>query len=206
MMSTGLTEVEKAVRERRSVRIYRDEPVPDELVERVMEAARWAPSAVNSQPWHFVVVREREGREFLSRHSRLLFVRNRHVADAPVVIILCGDPRRSRWFREDCTLAGANIMLVAHSLGLGTCWVGLFDAEPIKEYFGIPAHFEIVALITLGYPEEVPAPPPRLPLESIVHYEHFERARAPGIKELTTRSGPLTVLKRFLKMLLRKST
>ncbi len=200
----SLNEVERAIRERRSVRAYRDEPVPAELIGRVLDAARWAPSAVNSQPWHFVVVREREGREFLSKHSRLLFVRNRHVADAPVVIILCGDPRRSRWFREDCTLAGANIMLAAHSLGLGTCWIGLFDAEPIKEHFGIPEHLEIVGLITMGYPEEVPAPPPRLPLEKVVHFERFERDRTPGVKELSTQAGPLTVFGRFLKMLLRR--
>ncbi|RLC78184.1 MAG: hypothetical protein DRI61_10255 [Chloroflexi bacterium] len=203
-MTGALNEVEKAIRERRSIRAYRDEAVPEEVLRRVLEAARWAPSAVNSQPWHFVVVREGKGRDFLSSHSRFLFVRNKHIAEAPVVIIICGDPRRSRWFREDCALAGANIMLAAHSLGLGTCWIGLFDAEAIKERFGIPKHLEIVGLITLGYPEEIPSPPSRLPLDKIVHYEHFEKARTAGIVELSTQTGPTTVFKRIVKMLFRR--
>jgi len=200
----GLTEVEKAIRERRSVRAYKDKPVPEELLQRVLEAARWAPSAVNLQPWHFVVVREREGREFISRHSRFLFVRNRHISEAPVCIIICGDPRRSKWFQYDCALAGGNIMLAAHSLGLGSCWIGIFDAGAIKERFGIPSHLEIVGIITLGYPDGEPSPPSRLPLEKVVHYEAFDKSTPPGMIERNIKSGPLTVLGKILKMILRK--
>ncbi len=199
-----LTEVEKAIMERRSIRVYRDEPVADELLHRILEAARWAPSAVNSQPWHFIVVRNKKNREFLSAHSRFLFVRNKHVAEAPVSIIICGDPRRSKWYWADCSLAGANIMLAAHALGLGTCWIGIFDAPAIKKYFAIPDPLEIVAIITLGYPEEIPHPPPRLPLEKIVHYESFSPSQTPSIIEVATKTGPLTVARKIIKLIFRR--
>jgi nitroreductase len=199
-----LTPVERAIKERRSVRAYRDEPVPEELLQRVLEAARWAPSGVNAQPWHFVVVRDKKNREFLSAHSRFLFVRNRHISEAPVSIIICGDPRRSKWYWADCSLAGANIMLAAHALGLGTCWIGIFDAPAIKKYFAIPDPLEIVAIITLGYPEEMPDPPTRLPLEKIVHYESFDPSHAPSPVDVVTRTGPLTVARKILKLIFRR--
>jgi len=186
------------------VRAYKDKPVPGELLHRVLEAARWAPNGANLQPWHFVVVRDREGREFISRHSRFFFVQNRHISEAPVAIILCGDPRRSKWFQYDCTLAGANIMLTAHSLGLGSCWIGVFEAEAIKERFGIPPEMEIVGIIILGYPDEKPSAPTRLPLEKVVHFEAFDKSRAAGAIERNIKSGPLTVLGKVLKLIFKR--
>ena len=170
-----LTSVEKTIRERRSARQYRGDVVPRELIERVLDAARWAPSAVNLQPWHFVVVTQPERRATLAESAAIAgVVVMPHVAQAPVLIALCGDERRSSWYVHDCCLASQNLMLAATALGLGTCWIGAFDEGKAWEVLGLPQGMRVVGLITLGYPlRDHQTPTPRLPLDSIVHWEGF---------------------------------
>ena len=99
---------------RRSIRQYTSDPVPDELLEQVLEAGRWAPSATDRQPWHFIVIREPEIRAAVAEHAAYYFIRWAHVEEAPVIIALCGD-RKNRVYRqflhEDIGLAGGQMML-----------------------------------------------------------------------------------------------
>ena len=179
-----LTPTERTIRLRRSVRRYRRDAVRRELIERVLDAARWAPSAVNMQPWQFVVLTDPERRRALAKSTGVAgVVLQSHVAEAPVLIALCGDERRSSWYVHDCCLASQNLMLAATALGLGTCWIGMFDESKVWQTLGLPEGMRVVGLITLGYPlHEYLAPAPRLPLDSIVHWEGFcpTQKRAPA--------------------------
>ncbi len=192
-------------RTRRSIRRYRPDPVPEDLLGKVLEAARWAPSAVNSQPWHFLVVTGAERRAALAERARLLgLLRWKHLAAAPVVIAIIGDPRGNRYYTVDCSLAGMSILLAAHSLGLGTCWVGGFTQDQIRGVLGVPADREVVGLITLGYPAENPAPPPRLPLEKLVSREVYDPAVAATLGERLRLSGLYSLRKRIVAFLRRR--
>ena len=195
----NLTPVEMTIRARRSVRQYRADAVPRELILRVLDSARWAPSAVNRQPWHFVVVTQPERRAALAQSTRILGVVPRHVAQAPVLIALCGDERRSSWYVHDCCLAGQNLMLAAKALGLGTCWIGAFDEEQAAAALGLPEGMRVIALITMGYPvHPEQQPTPRLPLEQVVHWEGFGPPEAWGQRMSRLRqSGVLSLWRRL---------
>ncbi len=140
-------EVLEAIRARRSVRSYTPEPVPDEVLLRLLEAARLAPSASNIQPWRFVVVRSREKRERIAGSG--LF--GRFVSRAPVVIVACGE-EGSRYHVHDTCIALEHIVLAATGEGLGTCWVVSFDEGKVRELLKIPEGFKVVALLSVGYP------------------------------------------------------
>lgn len=127
----------EVIRRRRSIRAYLDRQVPEEALEAVLEAARWAPSAVNSQPWQFVVVTDPDRRRLLGEIARFYFLRYRHVGSAPAIIAVLGRPTANRWYQIDCALAAANIMLAAESLGLGTCYVGGFSVPAARRILGL---------------------------------------------------------------------
>ena len=203
-----LTPVEMTIRERRSVRQYRPDAVPRELIERVLDSARWAPSAVNLQPWHFVVVTQRERRSALAKSTAIAgIIVMRHMSQAPVLIALCGDERRSSWYIHDCCLASQNLMLAATALGLGTCWIGAFDEGKAWEVLGLPEGMRVVGLLTLGYPlQDQEVATPRLPLDSTVHWEGFgppenkgrrrARGRRSGMLSLWRKAGDFLGLRR----------
>jgi len=161
---------------RRSIRRYRPDPVPDDMVEQLLEAGRWAPSASNRQPWTFIVVRDEALRQEIAEHPVAFFIRWAHVAEAPLLIVLCGNARNPvyrQFLHEDVGLAGSQIMLQAHALGLGTCWVGGLDRKAIAGTLKLPAHLEVVGLLTVGFPAEAPDPRPRKPLAEIVQYDVY---------------------------------
>lgn len=154
-------EVEEAIRNRRSIRRYKDRPVEEEKIQRILDAARWAPSAGNLQSIEYIVVKDRETREKLSEIS----YGQAQPKEAPVNIVVCVNfPKISHYGERGETLysiqeSGAcieNLMLAAHSLGLGTCWIGAFDEERAKEILGIPDHVRPVGIIAVGYPDESP--------------------------------------------------
>ena len=189
---------------RRSIRRYRPDPVPDEMVEQLLEAGQWAPSASNRQPWAFIVVRDETIRRQVARHAAYYFIRWAHVAEAPLLIVLCGDARNriyQRFLHEDVGLAGSQIMLQAKALGLGTCWIGALDRKAISGILKLPDHLEIVALLTVGFPAEDPPPTPRKPLADIVHYDVYGN-RADGGDATPGRvpAGPLGILLRRLRL------
>lgn len=150
------------VPKRRSIRRYRADPVPDALVERLLEAARLAPSGGNRQPWHFVVVKNSEVRRSLGLPN--------WAAEAPVVIVVCTESS----LPTDAAIAFEHILLAAADTGLGTCWMGLWGhGDLVKRALGIPDTVRVLGATPLGYPDEIPAPKPRKSLPEIVHYETF---------------------------------
>jgi nitroreductase len=155
------------IRKRRSIRRYKPDPVPDKVLNQVLEAARLAPSDSRSQPWHFIVIKNPETKKRLGIAE--------WTAMAPIVIVGCTDPQVSaRWHVVDLSIAFEHIVLAAANFGLGTCWIGKLDVdETIKEALGIPKHMVVVAVTPLGYPAETPEPKERKDISEIVHYEKF---------------------------------
>jgi nitroreductase len=189
---------------RRSIRRYRPDPVPDEMVEQLLEAGRWAPSASNRQPWAFIVVRDETIRQQVAQHAAYYFIRWAHVGEAPLLIVLCGEGR-NRIYRpflhEDVGLAGGQMMLQAKALGLGSCWIGALDRKAIAGILKMPDRMEIVGLLTVGFPAEDPPPPPRKPLAEIVHYDVYGNRRDDGdVRPGRVPAGPLGILLRRLRL------
>mgnify|MGYP001828992525 FL=1 len=185
---------------RRSIRKYQDRSVPDDLLEQVLEAARWAPSASNQQPWHFIVVRDPAIQQRIALLAGTSLIRWAHVEEAPMLLALCGKVR-SPLLHTDVALAGMQLMLQAHSLGLGTCWIGAFERDQTAQLLRLPPEMHLVALLTLGFPAEDPAPTPRKPLAELVHYEVFGNRRPdarPGSGVVD--SGPLSIALRRLRI------
>jgi len=166
---------------RRSVRRYSQRPVPEELILSVIEAARLAPSASNSQPWRFVVVMDPKAREELARRSLAgIFSRTRFAAAAPVIIALCAERasvseaakslKDGAMYQLDIGIAGEHLALRAAELGLGTCWIGWFNRRGARKAVGAPRHVKVVCLMAMGYPAEdwQPRAKVRKPLDSIL--------------------------------------
>jgi nitroreductase len=191
---------------RRSIRQYQDRDVPEEAIQQILEAGRWAPSASNRQPWHFIVIRQPEIRQAVAEHAAYYFIRWAHVEEAPVIIALCGETGNRvyrQFLHEDIGIAGTQMMLEAAALGLGTCWIGGLDRKAIGDVLKLPDSVELVGLLTLGYPDESPEPPARKPMARIVHYETYgNRAQGEG-KPGRVVTGPLGLLLRKLKITIR---
>ena len=142
-------DVFEAVQERRSIRSYQDTPVPREKLEKILEAARLAPSARNAEPWHFIAVTDKEKRKILSKGRYAKFC-----AEAPLVIVACGDKEASPdWYAVDVSLAVENMVLTAQSEGLGTCCVGSFDEAEVKQTVKAPDNYEVIVMLVVGYPK-----------------------------------------------------
>ncbi len=176
-------DVFEAIKGRRSVRRYRSEPIPNELVEKMLDAARWAPSGGNIQPWKFIVVNDKNLLEITRKVSP------GYLGDAPLAILVCSDKEkeyrvggalgRDYLSVSDCSMAVENILLAAYALGLGTCVVKSFSRIAVKELLEIPEGIEPELLVIMGYPEHVPTPPPRSPLQEIAYLNKY------GVKFLT---------------------
>jgi len=160
------------IRQRRSVRAYRNDPIDEEKLARVLEAARLAPSAANRQPWRLLVIRHAGLRaKLLEAYSQQWF------ADAPVIVCACARPDEA-WQRSDgknygdvdVTIAMDHLILAAAAEGLGTCWIGAFKPDRLREVLALPEGLEPVALTPLGYPAESPEARPRKPLEETVEF------------------------------------
>ncbi|MDD4307804.1 MAG: nitroreductase family protein [Thermoplasmata archaeon] len=137
----------ETVNTRKSVRAYDSRPVDEEVLERILKAARGSPSAKNLQPWHFIVVRNQAKRTVLAEGTWAKFLR-----ESPVVIVGCGNRKDSpHWSTVDTTIALQTLVLAATAEGLGTCWVGSFSQEKVKECLGIPKEWDVVCLISVGY-------------------------------------------------------
>ena len=172
-------DVLEAIKGRRSIRAFKNEDISSETVEKLIDAARWAPSAGNIQPWEFIIVRNPEIKRNLAKAA----LNQSFIEEAPVVIVVCADEIRSSQgygFRgktlyciQDTAAATQNIHLAAYSLGLGTCWVGAFNEEEARKILEIPQGVRPVAIIPVGYPAEKPPARNRRPLNQIIHYEKF---------------------------------
>ena len=158
------------IMERRSIRNYRPDPIPEEHIELILEAGRQAPSAGNRQPWHFVVVRDSELRKKTAQacHGQTW------MADAALIVAAIGRPEISeKWSLIDPAIALQTMILAAHSLGYGTCWIGSFDEVEVKEALGIPEELKIVCLTPVGVPDVSPEARPRKPKDEIFSFDTF---------------------------------
>jgi nitroreductase len=161
------------VRARYSVRCYQEKPVAKEVLDRILEAVRLAPSGANRQPWRFVVVQDPEIR------NRMVEACNgqQFVGQAPVVIAGCGLlPDRIMHCGMpgdaiDLAIAMENLALAATAEGLGTCWIGAFGQDKVRKVLGIPETARVVEVMTLGYPADSPGPRKRKALDEIVCYD-----------------------------------
>lgn len=170
----------EAIKGRRSIRKFKKGPVDDEVLKKVIEAGVWAPSAGNLQSWKVVVVKKSEMKEKLSAAAYL----REFLAEAPIILVLCADQHvcgssynnrgRELYCIQDAACAGQNILLAAHALGLGACWVGAFDEDLVSRTLHLSPGMRPVALIPMGYPDENPLPPPRDDLDEFIHYESSE--------------------------------
>jgi len=162
---------------RRSVRRFRKEEVPLDLLRRVVEVARWAPSARNAQPWEFVLVTDRGTLERLGSVSPATAPLRGAAAALAVVV----DPSAAPLTHQvDGAAATMYAWLAAHALGLGAVWINSLRYEEMKEILGVPRDKVLVAVLALGYPDEEPEPKPRKPLEELVHYERYGNREPPG--------------------------
>lgn len=171
-------ELLEAIRGRRSIRAFKPQDVPDEVVEQLVDAARHAPSAGNLQPWEFIIVRTLEQKRMLAEAARQAFVE-----EAPVVIVVCADENRASmgygirgkalYCIQDTAAATQNLLLAAYALGLGTCWVGAFNEDDTRKALKLPSGIRPVAMIPVGYPAKTPAARSRRPLSQIIHHESF---------------------------------
>jgi len=174
----------EAIKTRRSIRSFKPEPVPQESIIRILEAARWAPSWKNSQCTRLVVITDARIKEEISG----TLTGNRAfngVRSAPVLIAVCAKmgesgygasgpaTEKGDWYMFDCGLAVENILLSAWSLGLGSVIIGFFNTPAAARIINLPRDFALVNLIAVGVPDEHPVPPPRKPLDEVSYLNSF---------------------------------
>jgi len=181
----------EAIRRRRSIRDFEDRPIPAGMLDNLIEALRWAPSAGNLQSRKFFFVQNIAAQkklaatvgnpDLLSRVKKAVknVLKHSFVSRAPLVVVACADRRISQRYGDrgvdlysiqDAAASVMNMMLVAHDLGLGSVWVGGFDESKVVEILQLPENLRPVALVPVGYPAEAPVPPARKEGEQIVEF------------------------------------
>ena len=178
-------EVFEAIQRRKSARAYAPTLVPREKLERILEAARLAPSAENRQPWYFIVVTNPEKRKRIAKSGRFAGF----LEESPVVIVGCGDRKASpKWHVVDVAIAMQNMVLAATAEGLGTCWIGSFNEGLVRRLLKIPERLKVVALLAVGYPRKKPDLMAKIvhfirrkkKLDKIVGFEEY-KGKAPNV-------------------------
>lgn len=169
-------DVYEAIYGRRSVRGFEKKDVPEELVKKILEAACQAPSAGNLQPWHFYVVQKEEVRKELAWGA----FGQSFVYEAPVVVVVCadlsvsaagyGERGRNLYALQDTAAAIQTLLLAAYAEGLGTCWVGAFDEQAVREVLELSSHIRPLALIPLGFSAKAPSARGRKRLEDVATF------------------------------------
>ena len=182
-------ELEQAIRTRRSVRKFAAKPVEREKINACLEAARLAPSACNSQPWHYIVINDPQVKEnFCKEVFNGVYNMSKWVANAPVIVAVVSDRgnftsrlgnffRRTEFYLVDQGISGEHFVLRAHDLGLGTCWIGWLNSDKAEKFFNLPKGHKIEHLFAVGYPAGETAndaPHPRKPFEEIVSYNEYK--------------------------------
>ncbi len=174
-----------AIKGRRSIRKYKPDLVPEEALQTVMEAVRWAPSWANTQCWEVIVVKDPKVKSELSTALPKGNPALSSMTEAPLVLVLCGKKgisgyykgqpvtEKGDWLMFDTGLAMENLCLAAHTLGLGTVVIGMFDHRKAAEILGVPQNVEVVAMTPLGYPASEGPAPRRKEIAEFVHYEKY---------------------------------
>jgi nitroreductase len=167
-------DVFEAIKKRYSCRSYENRPVEQEKLDRVLDAARLAPSAKNQQDWRFVVVTDADTKAQLAEAAN----NQKFVGTAAAIIVACSNNDHVMTCGQaigpiDVSIALEHIALQAAAEGLATCWIGSFYPEKVRAVLGIPEYIEIIELMTIGYPADSQKPPRREPIENIVCYEKW---------------------------------
>ena len=162
-------DVYECIRSRRTVREFKPAPVPDEIVHKILQAARWAPSSSNSQPWHFIVV---ENRDTLRQLGALVRTGS-YVAQAPLVVVVAIE--KTQFAVSDASRAIQSMILTAWSAGIGSNWVGFLGMIEVKSLLGIPDALEVLAILPFGYPAQAigQGKKQRKSLSEVAHRERF---------------------------------
>ncbi|MFO7838569.1 MAG: nitroreductase family protein [Desulfosalsimonadaceae bacterium] len=175
----------KLIKERRSIRNYEDTDVSEDVLRNILESVQWAPSWANTQCWEVIVIRDAGVKEKVHEAVPGSNPASKSITRAPVLLALCAKLGTSGfykeqaatkfgdWFMFDLGVASQNICLAAHSFGLGSIIIGLFDHDKAKAALNVPEGYELVALIPLGYPSKVPSVPKRKSLEEFTHTDTF---------------------------------
>jgi len=161
--------ISKVIRQRRSIRKFTDQIPGDKEIEQILEAARWAPSGQNNQPWKFMIIQDTKTREGLAQFTSY----KRIVRGAPISIVVCLDTVISYNRDKDLMAIGAaieNMLLCVYSLGLGACWLGeiINRKEKVSQYIDLAGDLEIMAVVVIGYPAENPDDVARRPLKELL--------------------------------------
>lgn len=179
-------ELEKVILERRSVRKYQDKPVEREKINACLEAALAAPSACNSQPWHYIVIDDPKIKEaFCQEVFTGVYAMSKWAEKAPVLVAVVSDKgnftsrignffRRTEFYLVDQGISGEHFVLRAHDLGLGTCWIGWLNSSKAEKFFKLPKGKKIEHLISVGYPAETPDARPRKDFAESVSYNKYK--------------------------------
>ncbi len=165
-----MNETIKSIKCRRSIRNYQTAEIPEDVLEELIDCARLAPTARNTQPWEFIIIKDKDTLDNIGR----LASHGPFIKDAAACIIVCSDDYD--YFLEDCSAATENILVAAQSLGIGSCWVaghGKKYAEQIKEMLNIPKDIHVVSLIPLGYPGNNAPGVKKRELNDVIHWNHF---------------------------------
>ena len=158
----------KFLKGRRSIRSFQDKSITEKELEMILEAGRWTPSASHRQPWEFYVIKNKE---ILEKLSKSAFYGN-FIKSAPIAIAIVAKIKTSpKWYLIDTSLVSMNMMLMAWSLGIGTCWIGAMNRKKAKEIIGLGENDHLLTVLPLGYIEGgIPEPEPRKSLNKIVKY------------------------------------
>lgn len=165
------------IKARSSIRRYKDKPIHKQTFLSILEAARLAQSADNRQPWEFIAVTDPAMKRRLVQAAG----NQGFVGEAAAVIVCLANPRESasvgpfEGFMMDLAIAIDNMALTAWDFDIGSCWIGTYNEEKVKELLSVPKNLRVVSLLTLGYPDQVPGAKYRKPLDEIVHYEKYGR-------------------------------
>ena len=174
-------QVLEAIRHRRSIIRFEKTPVEDEKIEAILEAGRWAPSCLNGQPWRFIVVTDPTIKETLAEFAPSLYKVG--IQEAPACIVVSVDPKEEPFhFIEDGAAATQNMTLAAYSLGLGSCWVGVFrlegekgsNEEKIKKVLEMPKTQRVISLLPIGVPKRWDEKKNRKGLSQLVYRNKFK--------------------------------
>ena len=168
-----------AIRSRRSIRKYKDKQVPWDNIVTIMQAGKYAPSAGNLQNWKFIVVKDDAKRQAIAKAC----LQQDWMEQAPVFIVVVGEPERARMYygtrgarlytTQGCAAAIQNMLLTAHSLGLGSCWIGAFDEDEIFRILNMAEEKIVQGIITIGYADEAPESPPKYRIEHMMYFEKW---------------------------------
>ncbi len=160
----------EAIRTRRSIRLFKKEPIPSDELRVILEAGMYAPSARNQQPWHFIVINKQTIKEAIMKVHPYASM----LAGAPLAILVCGDTNLEKsegYWSIDCSAATQNMLLAAHAAGVGSVWLGVHPRkerkDAIRKICHLPGNIEPFALIALGYPDEKKETPDRYKQERI---------------------------------------